>query len=394
VYSLEPTKMTFEPSQMAAATAVLSTANLALTPHPALFPPAPLHAGTAASLLFIDSSVADYQSLIAGVTAGTEVHLLHSTQDAVTQITNTLLGRQQIASLHLVSHGEAGRLALGQNDLHLAKLPSFTSQLQSWSNALTEDADILLYGCKVAAGELGQAFVKSLSQLTGADVAASDDLTGSDAKGGNWVLEYQTGRIEAGLVVSSAIRQGYSSVLADAVYASAQQFTGGNVLAQKVVTDSSGNVYTTGFFSGTVDFDPGAGTANLTSAGSDDSFISKLDSGGNYVWAKQLGGISAELAIGISVDSSGNVYTTGTFQGTADFDPGAGTANLTSAGGDDSFISKLDSSGNYVWAKQLGSTGADVAYGVSVDSSGNVYTTGFFSGTVDFDPGAGTANLT
>jgi hypothetical protein len=165
-------------------------------------------------------------------------------------------------------------------------------------------------------------------------------------------------------------------------------------VALSISVDSSGNVYTTGPFQGTADFDPGAGTANLTSAGGDDSFISKLDSSGNYVWAKQLGGIGNDVGYGISVDSSGNVYITGTFNDTADFDPGAGTANLTSVGSQDSFISKLDSSGNYVWAKQLGGTSADVARDISMDSGGNVYTTGTFQGTADFDPGASTANLT
>jgi hypothetical protein len=112
------------------------------------------------------------------------------------------------------------------------------------------------------------------------------------------------------------------------------------------------------------------------------------------VWAKGLGGTAADESNSIAVDSSGNVYTTGFFNGIADFDPGAGEANLTSAGGNDSFISKLDSSGNIVWAKRLGGTSSDSGRSIAVDSSGNVYTTGNFQGTVDFDPGAGEANLT
>jgi len=112
------------------------------------------------------------------------------------------------------------------------------------------------------------------------------------------------------------------------------------------------------------------------------------------VWAKGLCGTAADESNSIAVDSSGNVYTTGFFNGIADFDPGAGEANLTSAGGNDSFISKLDSSGNIVWAERLGGTSSDLGYSIAVDSSGNVYTTGNFQGTVDFDPGAGEANLT
>ena len=161
-----------------------------------------------------------------------------------------------------------------------------------------------------------------------------------------------------------------------------------------IAVDSSGNVYTTGSFYGTADFDPGAGEANLTSAGERDVFVSKLDSSGNFVWAKRLGGTVADVGRIIAVDSSGNVYTTGYFFSTADFDPGAGTTNLISAGGAEVFVSKLDSSGNFVWAKRLGGISTDEGYSIGVDSSGNVYTTGYFNGTVDFDPGAGVANLT
>jgi hypothetical protein len=161
-----------------------------------------------------------------------------------------------------------------------------------------------------------------------------------------------------------------------------------------ITTDASGNVYTTGNFSGIADFDPGVGTFNLTSAGDYDAFISKLDASGNFIWAKSMGGTDAEYDYSIDVDASGNVYTMGWFYGTADFDPGEGTFNLTSAGNADIFISKLDSSGNFVWATKIG--GASMEQGASkiLDDSGNIYTTGYFYGTVDFDPGPGIFNLT
>ncbi len=108
-----------------------------------------------------------------------------------------------------------------------------------------------------------------------------------------------------------------------------------------IAVDASGNVYTTGDFRGTADFDPGIGTFTLSSAGSD-IFISKLDAAGNLVWAKAMGGTSSDGGNSIAVDASGHVYTTGRFGGTADFDPGVGTFTLTSAGSGDIFISKLD----------------------------------------------------
>ena len=125
--------------------------------------------------------------------------------------------------------------------------------------------------------------------------------------------------------------------------------------AYSVALDSSANVYTTGRFAGTVDFDPGSSVANLTSTPYQDSdaFVSKLDASGNYVWAKRFGGPSAS-GNSIAVDSSGNVYTIGSFYGTGDFDPNEGVANLASVGMEDVFVSKLDALGNYVWAKSFG----------------------------------------
>ena len=160
-----------------------------------------------------------------------------------------------------------------------------------------------------------------------------------------------------------------------------------------ITVDPSGNVYTTGSFENTVDFDPGAGTANLTSAGDKDIFVLKLDASGNFIWAKSFGGINDDEGSSITVDSSGNVYTTGWFENTVDFDPGAGTATHTSAGASDIFVLKLDASGNYIWTKSFGGTSFDGGNSITVDASGNVYTTGYFEGTIDFDPGEGTANL-
>ena len=166
-----------------------------------------------------------------------------------------------------------------------------------------------------------------------------------------------------------------------------------NDYGYSVAVDASGNVYTTGSFEGTTDFDPGLGTFTLTSAGAADIFISKLDANGNFVWAKGIGGTTNDYGLTIAVDASGNVYTSGSFQGTADFDPEVGTFPLSSAGGADIFISKLDANGNFVWAKSIGGTLADKCSGLKIDATGNLFITGSFKGTVDFDPEAGIFNL-
>lgn len=163
---------------------------------------------------------------------------------------------------------------------------------------------------------------------------------------------------------------------------------------QSLAIDISGNVYITGDFNGTADFNPGVGTFYLTSVGTSDVFICKLDTAGNFVWAKQFGGPSFNTGNSICLDNSGNVYTTGYFEGTADFDPGAGTFTLASAGGEDIFISKWDAAGNFIWAKSLGGTNGDYGRSVTIDAWSNVYTTGHFTGTADFDPSSANFNLT
>ncbi|MBI4945790.1 MAG: SBBP repeat-containing protein [Bacteroidetes bacterium] len=162
-----------------------------------------------------------------------------------------------------------------------------------------------------------------------------------------------------------------------------------------IAVDGSGNVYTTGSFTGTADFDPGAGTYNLTSAGAEDIFISKLDAAGNFVWAKSMGGLGGDIAYSIAMDWSGNIYTTGSFTETADFDPSTAGTYTLSAGSlnSDIFISKLDAAGDFVWAKSMGGSDPDAGYSIAIDGAGYVYTTGLFLGTVDFDPGAGTYTL-
>src|SRR4028119_2213813 len=210
-------------------------------------------------LVFLDSNVEDYQSLISGVSPNAEVIILDETLDGIEQITEKLATKQNIEALHVISHGSPGSVQLGANTLNSSNIESFGPQLKQWRKALIPGADILLYGCNVAAnvsvitdidyirhisqeltplsmslsrlkatqdnldnsligssvddfgyqrgiktpGPTGvkptkpNQFLDRLSELTGADIAASANLTGNAALGGDWELEVQIGRIEA-----------------------------------------------------------------------------------------------------------------------------------------------------------------------------------------------------
>ncbi|WP_353720160.1 hypothetical protein [Dyadobacter sp. 676] len=146
-----------------------------------------------------------------------------------------------------------------------------------------------------------------------------------------------------------------------------------------VATDANKNVYVTGYFTGTVDFNPAAAAANLTSLGGSDIFVAKYDQFGRYLWAKRIGAADEERGYELVADAAGNVYVTGFFSGTVDFDPNAGVSNLTTTGGaagQDPYLLKLNTSGNFVWARRMGVGG--FAWGLSFDPAGNIIVGGIY----------------
>ena len=169
-------------------------------------------------IVFVDSAVEDWQSLAVGVKAGTEVILVDRARDGIEQIAEALQSRKGIESVHIISHGESGSLQLGQTRLNSHNLETYRDSLKRWFsssvNSLQNRFEILLYGCNVAAGEKGEAFVQKLSKLTKANIAASSDITGSAKKGGNWVLEYATGAIKTGLAIEPEVMANYAYTLA------------------------------------------------------------------------------------------------------------------------------------------------------------------------------------
>lgn len=160
--------------------------------------------------------------------------------------------------------------------------------------------------------------------------------------------------------------------------------------------DSLGNLYFTGRFGGAVDFDPGPGISNLSIPGASGTYVCKLNTSGIFQWARGMGGGAGSYADGSSivVSGSGGVCFTGRYNGTIDFLSGPGTSDLTSAGGDDIFVCKLDLAGGFQWARGLGGSGVDEGHAIAVDGMGNVFATGDFEGVADLDPGTGVLNAT
>ncbi len=167
-------------------------------------------------IVFLDTTVKDYQTLLAGIDSSAEVVLLDGQRDGVEQIAEALNGRTDIDAIHIVSHGDQARLQLGTASLTMESMVGeYADELDAIGKALTDSADILIYGCNFGEGALGEAAANQLSALTGADLAASDDLTGAQALGGDWDLEYHQGVVETEVAFSQEIQETWSYVLAD-----------------------------------------------------------------------------------------------------------------------------------------------------------------------------------
>ena len=160
------------------------------------------------------------------------------------------------------------------------------------------------------------------------------------------------------------------------------------------VAVSGSDVYITGFFNSTANFNtPSAtGSNEITSAGGTDIFLAKYDNTGSFQWAKRAGGTTGDIAYGVAVSGS-DVYITGSFNSTANFNtPSAtGSNEITSAGNSDIFLAKYDNTGSFQWAKRAGGTTGDIAYGVAVSGS-DVYITGSFNSTANFNTPSATGS--
>jgi Domain of unknown function (DUF4347)/Domain of unknown function (DUF4082) len=170
------------------------------------------HLSNAQTIAFIDSRVPNVINLTENLQADIKV-ILNPNQDGFEQINQVLKQYDELTGIHIISHGNTAELQLGNSIFNSASLDEYKQELQQWTSSLTPEADILLYGCNIAGGKAGQAFVNTFSNLTGADVAASRDFTGDDSQGGNWLLEYSTGKIETAIPFTNSFISEYEGLL-------------------------------------------------------------------------------------------------------------------------------------------------------------------------------------
>jgi trimeric autotransporter adhesin len=318
------------------------------------------------TLIFIDSRVQDIESLVRDFPAGQEYVILDSSSSGLDQMTEVLQGRSDIGSIQIISHGSAGSIMIGSTTLTAENISQYSGQLQILGQSLSENGDILLYGCDVGAGAAGMQFIEKMAQLTGADVAASVDPTGGSTSRGDWNLEVATGDIDT-TVMFQAEDYGY-------VLGTISGTTGNDTLTGTangdIIYGYEGNDSLSGL-GGDDLLDGGAGNDTMLGGAGNDTYV--VDSAGDIVTESAsadidtvqssmsytlganvenlaltgsgaingTGNTLANLIIGNSVN---NILTGGA--GNDTLDGGAGNDALLGGAGDDTYI--VDNTGDIV----------------------------------------------
>ncbi|MBK7669045.1 MAG: SBBP repeat-containing protein [Sphingobacteriaceae bacterium] len=257
------------------------------------------------------------------------------------------------------------------------------------------NADIFLVSL-TSAGNFN--FAKSYGNNTGNELAQQLKIDGLNNIYFTGYTSSQTGDIDPGPSTFTVGNNTYEALVAKLDNGGnmqwAKSFGGsGNDYGASIALDSSNFVYTVGQFQGSVDLDPSANTYTALSNGGFDGFIQKLNSNGQFIWAKKYRGASGEVFNSVVCDKLNKIYVGGTFYNTVDFNPGLATNTLTSNGNTDIFVLKLDSNANYIWAYNYGGASYESNPLLSVDSLNNLYTIGNYNGTIDFDPSLSVSNL-
>ncbi len=357
-------------------------------------------------LVFIDIRTPDYQTLLDDLTGDAdgdrrfEVVLIQADEDGLQRIGDTLAEYRDVDAVHLISHGDAGRLALGDEIIDTNSLRDNAANIAAWRASLDADADILIYGCDLAADADGRAFVDTLAELSGADVAASDDLTGAASRGGDWDLEYHAGAIENGLAISKAAQAHYDATL---------DITTG--LVGRWTFDADASDATTPAYDGALNGNAAidtathpVGTGSLALDGADDyvdltpwrNDIGSLTQGTLSAWVRTSDATNTQAIFTISDETEQNSFSAfGIDQGSLFFDvanDGAifiqATSSTPVADGNWHHIAiTVDSSGNALYLDGIRLT--DISY---INNNGSASSTEFLSSVTaptDLQIGAG-----
>ncbi|MEG4969991.1 DUF4347 domain-containing protein, partial [Microcoleus sp. B6-A1] len=372
-------------------------------------------------IVILDPTIPDSQHLISGIKPNTATYILQSQPDAVEQITTILAQHTDINALHIITHGDSGSLYLGTTELNSNNIQNYSHQLPQWRNAFTDNANIILYGCSVAAGDRGNQFLTQLHQLTGANISANSQPTGNSALGGTWdilqLIPPSTQKPQ--LILTETTLKTYSHILATAN----PDTKGVTVNSPSVVIDVLAN--DTGTSRASVQsilIPPNNGTAIIndwiyvgggftTIGGQPRSRIARLNSNGTADATFNSDANSAVLAI--AIDNSGNPIVGGFFNNInaqprtfiAKLNPITGAVDPTfnSNANNPVLAIAIDSSGNPIVggnftnigaqprnriAKLNPTTGAadptfnpnanNIVNAIALDSSGNPIVGGFF----------------
>lgn len=287
-------------------------------------------------LVVIDPAADDWEQLVADIQSQTDrnfdVLVLDPHQDGIAQITDRLQELSDVSAIHLVSHGDEGEILLGTSVLSQKNIDRYAAELVTWQHSMTADADLLIYGCDLAASDSGLELTESLNVLLGTDVAASDDLTGHESQGGDWDLEVGVGVIETAVAFSPELQAGWTGILTLNAYEAFDYAAGsldgqnggtGFATAWSLDSGNSAIVNATGLTAptglpteqgGTLEMNTGLGAFEQSR-----DLTATLGTDGTTAWFSFLmrpdnvsfGGISFEIGDGTGADNTVNIGNNG-----------------------------------------------------------------------------------
>ena len=329
------------------------------------------------SVVFVDSRVTGYQSVLDSLAEASEVFVLDGASDGLTQIATYLQGRTGIDAIHVISHGSPGALYLGSTVLDSSTLASYGAQLAGIGTSLTRTGDLLLYGCSVAKGDLGLQFITSLAQYTEADVAASTDLTGAVWLGGDWQLENSTGPIDS----SSIFPASYQFTLLGESEPNNSRATANVVALNASVTGSLSTYADIDYYSVAA---TAAGTLSVifdvpTNSSFSDYFKLSLYDGNGTLLSSFTTGMDKTYSVGVA--AAGSYYIGVTSAGQFSYDSGqysltvsnvAGSTNGAESEANDTRATADTLTLGTAITGQLGSTSDVDYYALSISAVGNI----------------------